>query len=177
MTIMKILQRLVGLMVLIALLSVSLALLGGAFSVEWQEYLVSFTQHGLMLDVWTGIGLLCLAVLFALTGIRRKKREHFLSFDNEGSTVSISTDAIADYITKLADEFPSIIRMRPRVIPARNAVDIIVDVRIKAGPQIHEVCGLLQQRIRESMTNGLGISEIRRIEVSVREIISEHRPV
>jgi uncharacterized alkaline shock family protein YloU len=76
---------------------------------------------------------------------------------------------------RLAAEFPSVTRMRPRVIPRRKTVDVAVDVRVKAGPEIHEVCQILQQRIRETMTTGLGITEVGRIEVSVGEIATEHR--
>ncbi len=54
-------------------------------------------------------------------------------------------------------------------------IDIIVDLRVKAGPQLHEVCEVLQRRVRETMANGLGISDVRRVEVNVKEISSEHR--
>ena len=124
--------------------------------------------------ILSGIALSGLAILFVATGLSRRGSGKFLSFDNEGGTVSISTDAIADYVGKLSSEFPSIVRMKPQVIPGRNAIDIVVKVRIKAGPQINEVCELLQQRIRESVANGLGVSQVRRVEVSVGEIVSEH---
>lgn len=117
-----------------------------------------------------------LGLLFASSGFARRHPGHFLSFEEEGGTVSISTDAIADYVAKLSTEFPSVMRMRPRVVPGRHSIDVIVDTRIKAGPQIHEVCDLLRQRVRESLTSGLGISDIGRIEISVSEIVSEHRP-
>ena len=61
-------------------------------------------------------------------------------------------------------------------VPCRKGVDLLVELRVRAGPQIHEVCELVQQRVREAVTNGLGISEIRRVTVTVREIVSEHRP-
>jgi uncharacterized alkaline shock family protein YloU len=67
-------------------------------------------------------------------------------------------------------------KMRPVVVPMRRAIDIAVELRVKAGPQIHEVCELMQSRIREAMSNGLGISDIRRVEVTVKEIAAEHKP-
>jgi uncharacterized alkaline shock family protein YloU len=67
--------------------------------------------------------------------------------------------------------------MRPNVRPRRGGVDLLVDVRVKAGSQVHEVCELLQQRVRERVVEGLGISEVRRVEVNVRDIVSEHKPV
>ena len=121
-------------------------------------------------------GLVFGGIVFALSGLSRRRPGHFLSYERNGGAVSISTDAIGEYVGKLATEFPSVIRMRPRVVPGRKSIDVIVDTKVKAGPQIHEVCELLQQRVRETLTEGLGISELGRIEISVSEIVSEHRP-
>jgi hypothetical protein len=66
-------------------------------------------------------------------------------------------------------------KMRPTVIPVKNGIDIVAGIEIKAGPQIHEACELLQDRIRQSVTTDLGIPQVRRVEVSVSEILSEHK--
>src|SRR5262245_47962471 len=60
-------------------------------------------------------GLLLLAFLYLITGMGRRK-QRLLSFDNDAGTVSISTDAICDYISKLAPEFPTIVRLVPDVV-------------------------------------------------------------
>jgi hypothetical protein len=121
-------------------------------------------------------GMLSLVILVVLTSTPKKHKHRLLSFENEGGAVSISTDAICDYVGKLSSEFPSIVKLVPHVLPVKKAVDLKIGVKIKAGPQIHEVCELLQQRARESVTNGLGISQIRNVEVSVTDIVSEHKP-
>ncbi len=123
-----------------------------------------------------GAGGLCLVAIHVLSGIGPSGSNRFLSFANESGVVSIGTDAIANYIGKLAPEFPSIVRMSPRVAPRHKTIDVVVDIRIKAGPQLHEICEVLQKRVRESLATGLGISEVRRVVVNVREISSEHKP-
>ena len=173
---MTLLHKFVRLLVLVALIGIGLALAATGVTADRWADAVGLLRASRITVFWTGVGLCCLGWLFVLTGLRRRPRERFLSLDNEGGRVSISTLAIADYVTKLSAEFPSVLRLRPRVIPVRGAVDIAVDVRVKAGPQIHEICELLQQRIRESMTSGLGISQVRHVRVSVKEIVSEHRP-
>ncbi|NQU40697.1 MAG: alkaline shock response membrane anchor protein AmaP [Lentisphaerae bacterium] len=173
---MKFLRRIVRLLVLVVLLSVGISLLMAAISPQrWQEIQL-MGQSGREIWAWMGGGLLAAAVLFTASELRTRRRERFLSFDNEGGAVSISTQAIADYITKLSTEFPSIVRMLPHVKPTRGGVDLLIDVRVKAGSQVHEVCELLQQRVRERVVDGLGITEVRRVEVNVRDIVSEHRP-
>jgi hypothetical protein len=140
----------------------------------WQQSTAWLAAHPVVAVV-CGLALFLLGLFSAWSGIRRHKREKYLCFDNEGGRVSISTQAIADYVGRLADEFPSIIRLKPIVVPLRSEIDVVADVRVKAGPQIHEICEVLQQRIRERLATGLGISQVRQVEVRVSEINTEHK--
>jgi len=143
-------------------------------SANWAAAITLLRQQRLAAG-GAGVAALCLALLYLLSGLRRRERTRYLSFGDAGDRVNISTDAITDYVARLADEFPSIVRLTPRVRSAGKAVDLFIDVRIKAGPQLHEICEVLQQRARECMATGLGISEVRRVTVSVTEISSEHK--
>jgi len=172
----KALHHLAVLLVFAFLLSVGIAFMVAAVFPPWWDAAADFMAAGGRRNAgMAGGACLALALLLAGTGVRRRRKSPILSFRNEGGTVSISTDAISDYLGKLVAEFPSVVKMRTQVIPARSAVDIVATLRVKAGPQIHEVCETLQNRIRETMVNGLGISEVRRIEVSVKEISPEHK--
>jgi len=174
---MRIVHAFVGFLLLILLVAGTVYVLWAACSGgTWKHVAAAVAADRATWAGGAGV-LLCLVVIFALSAVPRQKKERYLSFDGEGGTVSISTAAIRDYISKLAQEFPSVVRLNPRVIPRRNMIDIVVDLRVKPGPNIHEACELLQQRVRESVTNGLGISQIGRIEVSVKDIVSEHRLV
>lgn len=172
------LHRLARMLIVLLMLSCGLYVLSMGVSASRWDFFMENTAAGRSTGVAIGLGTVCLTVVYMLSGFRgRKRRERYLSFDNEGGTVSISTEAISDYVKKLSPEFPSIVSLNVDVVPVRNSVDLLVGVRIRAGSQVHEVCELLQQRVRESMINGLGVSQVRRIEVSVREIVSEHKPL
>ena len=174
---MKFLNMSAGALLVAILVLLSAWILYSATSWEsWKAAVSGLQSIRRIFALSAAIGTLSLIVIFLLTGIPGKRRDRLLSFDNEGGAVSISTEAICDYVGKLATEFPSIVRLKPTVLPVKKAVDLRIGVKIKAGPQIHEVCELLQQRVRESVTNGLGISQIRNVEVSVTDIISEHKP-
>lgn len=174
---MDIIRRCVNVVVFAALLAASSGILAVPLYLDRQGELLGRGLPGDR-DIWIGVGssVLALALLFAVTHTTRRKREQYLVYQKDGGPVSISTEAIAEYLGKLVSEFPSIIRLRPRVIPYRHEVDVVAELKVKAGPQIHEVCEMLQRRIRETLASGLGINEIRQVEVSVREIYSEHKP-
>ena len=172
---MKLLHRVVFLFVFALLSAAGIGLICMAAVGEYWEVLASLLPGSRLTGGCVGVGLFGLASLLFLTGLDSRRRARFLSFSNEQGAVNISTDAISDYVGKLAPEFPSIVKMTPVVVPHRRRIDIVVDVRIKAGPQLHEICEVLQRRVRESMEKGLGITDVRRVIVSVKQISSEYR--
>lgn len=172
---MKSMNRLVFLFMFSLLVTMGFGLVVASFSSEHWVLLQSLLPSSQLTAGCVGGFLLSLAALLLLTGLKPKRSGRFLSFSNEQGAVNISTDAIAEYIAKLAPEFPSIVKLTPVVVPHRRRIDIVVDVRIKAGPQIHEICEVLQRRVHETMEKGLGIADVRRVIVSVKQISSEHK--
>lgn len=174
--IMRIIHRMVEFILLLVAIGIGVLLLASARSGDTWSALTGVMVGNRPIAGGIGIALLCLGVIFLLSAIPKKKQQQYLSFDGEEGTVSISTAAIAEYIARVAGEFPSIVRMKPEVVPCRNSINVHAYVQIKDGPDIHEVCELLQKRIREMLAGSLGITDVRKVEVSVKEIIAEFNP-
>ncbi len=103
----------------------------------------------------------------------RARKERFLSFDSEGGAVSISISAVNEFLAKLGQEFAGIVNLRSDISGSgRDAVEIRLDLSVKAGTKIQELSQLLQQRVRDSMRDSLGISEIAAVKVNVTEIVN-----
>ncbi len=128
-----------------------------------------FGQRVLMLAA--GVVFEALLVAFLLTGVRESAPEEYLSFDNEGGRVSISIAAIRDFLGRLHHEFAAIDKITTDLRPCKGSIEIIMDVKVKSGAQIPELCRMLQDRVRETIHNSLGISDIRGVQVNVREIV------
>ncbi len=173
---MKFVNRIVGLILLLVTLGGGFFLVLSAASASWWRLALDNMLQERALAMAIGAGLIVFGIIYAASGLKRGKRPQYLSYDGEEGTTSISTEAIEDYIARLSSEFPSVMRMRPEVLPRKRAIDINVELKVKAGPQIHEACELMQSRIREAMSSGLGISDVRHVEVTVKEIAAEHRP-
>ncbi len=172
---MKVLHRFIFLFVFAAMVAIGVSLVILAASSRNWEALGVILPGSRLVGASFGVGIFCIASMLFLTGLKPRRSDRFLSFSNEQGAVNISTDAIAEYISKLAPEFPSVVKMTPSVIPYRRVIDILIDVRIKAGPQLHEICEVLQKRVRESMEKGLGISDVRKVIISVKKISIEHK--
>ena len=120
----------------------------------------------------TGISAIFLVLLYWLTAISVKE-EPFLTFENEGGTISISVKAINDFLAKLADEFAGIVRLRTVVSASRDGrIKVRLDVSVKAGTKIQQLSQVLQQRVRESMRDNLGIAEVHAVKVNVSSIVA-----
>jgi len=119
-----------------------------------------------------GLGaILILSVVLRWVGGCGKKREAFIDFQSEGGSVGISTKAIQDFIERVGREFAAVKSIESRLIQGKGILDIIVGVRVLSGNKIPELSQVLQQRIRESVRESLGLEGIGTISVRVKEII------
>ena len=99
-----------------------------------------------------------------------------ISFDSEGGTVSISVNAVCDFISKLGDEFESVKSIDPKVHSEKEMVSIDLNLKVRTGTRIPELSAQLQTRVRESVRDGLGIVDVREIKVNITEIVGNPPP-
>lgn len=160
-------------------LSVGLLILGIlllANVVEFHTPLGDFLINDKLGQFLVGISAIFLVLLSWLTAIPVKE-EQFLTFENEGGTISISVKAIDDFLAKLADEFAGVIRLRADVAASHDGrIEVRLDVSVKAGTKVQQLSQVLQQRVRESMRDNLGIAEIHAVKVNVSAIVAADKP-
>ena len=126
----------------------------------------------------TGVGALMVLVslLHIVTFSPRRKKMRVISFDSEGGTVSISVSAVCDFIRKLGDEFESIKNIEPKLRSEKDMVNIDLNLKVRTGTRIPELSAQLQNRVRESIREGLGIVDVREIKVNISEIVGNPPP-
>ncbi len=109
---------------------------------------------------------------FAARGEHRAK-DAFINFHSEDGSVGISTKAICDFIERVGKEFSAIKSIDSKLISGKGAVDIALSVKVVSGNKIPELSHVLQQRVRESVRESLGLEEIRNITIKVQEIVGD----
>ena len=125
----------------------------------------------------TGTLLILMIMLYWLTAISGEAKEQFLSFETEGGSVNIRVKAVNEFLRRLADEFADILNLRADIAAARDGrIEVQLDIDVKSGTKIQQLSQVLQQRVRESMRDGLGIAEVHAIKVNVNEIIQADKP-
>jgi uncharacterized alkaline shock family protein YloU len=140
------------------------------FDETWQRSVIWMSANRLpaLSALWAGWWVV---ILFALAGCRQASRESVVSLVTETGTVSVSTRALADYLLRLRGEFSALLELKP-VVDARGAeITVELNVKIRAGTQIPELCRLLQERVRQQIHGELGLTEPRDVRVHVKEIV------
>ena len=117
-----------------------------------------------------------LAMLYLVTFAPRRTKTRYLSFDSGDGSVSISVNAVRDFIRKLGDEFGAVVGIDPKIRTDKDSISIDLDVKIQTGARIPEFSQMLQNRIREGMHDSLGIAEVKEIKVRIQEIVGTPRP-
>lgn len=167
---MKWLHGLSGLVLFLLLLAVG----GGVIflslnPVPWETALNLLKAERLM-TLGAGAALILLALIYLLTALPPRPAEEYLTFRNENGSISIGVPAIHEFIAKLKDEFAAVLKLAPRVRPVKGALYVALDVTVRSGTQIPELCRMLQERVKESLAANLGVTDVRDIQVTVREI-------
>ncbi|MEN7973415.1 MAG: alkaline shock response membrane anchor protein AmaP [Verrucomicrobiota bacterium] len=158
-------------MTLLLLLVGSLLIYGNMFNREVGEFMAR-----LLVMPWIGAALgavLILSVLLRWVGGCGRKKGSFIDFHSDDGSVGISTKAIQDFIERVGKEFSAVKSIESRLLQKKGAVDIVLSVKVVSGNKIPELSHVLQQRIRESVRESLGLEEIRNITIKVQEIVGD----
>jgi len=116
-----------------------------------------------------GAALIVLVIVYVLSAIPARRHERYISYDTATGKVSVSVKAINDLLARLADEFAGIVSLNANMRPSDKSVRL--DMSVKSGTKIQELSEAIQQRVRESIEDSLGISGISSVKVVVQEIV------
>jgi len=168
---MKILHAIIGVALSAAILALGWILVAGVFGIHYAYWDVLLNSR-----VWQmvlGVSLITLVVLFWLSALPLGSREHFLSFESDGGIVSISVNAVNTFLAKLKTEFAGIVDLKANVAASRDGtIEVRLDMTVKAGTPIQQLSQALQQRVRDSMRESLGITDVASVKVNVQDIVA-----
>ncbi|MBN2163106.1 MAG: alkaline shock response membrane anchor protein AmaP [Pontiellaceae bacterium] len=118
-----------------------------------------------------GLLLILSFLLRMVVGSRSARKETYIDFQSDDGNVGISIQAIQDFVERIGTEFAAVKSIESKLVRDRENLDIVVGVRVLTGNKIPELSQVLQQRIRESVRESLGLEGIGKITVQVKEII------
>ena len=173
---MKAIHFLLGLVLFLAIAALGLAVI---VSPRYPDYLQMAIAFGAGWPTWLKVAAGVLVTLYPfaylLTGAAVRRRKHFITFQNDNGTVSVSTDAVQEYLNSLKGEFAAVIALKSHLRVVRGALDVGLVLGVRDGTQIPELCKLMQARVRELLEEHLGTCDLAGVSVEVAEIRSRKK--
>ncbi len=173
----RILHALAGLLIFLTpLVWGGLLIYGNGANPAFRDFLFDTIETSPAVGVIAGLVLVLIVLIYLGTFGPACPRKRYLSFDSDNGEVSISLNAVRDFIRKIGDEFGTVISMDPQIRSEKELISIDLNVKLQTGARIPELSQMLQDRVRESIRDGLGIIEVREIKVKVQEIVGAPPP-
>lgn len=161
-----------GFLMSLLLLLIGAALLyGSAYDTTIGEKIADALRIPLV-GICLGALMVISVVLSWLDGARGPK-DTFIEFKSEEGEVSISSRAVSDFVQRIGKEFAAIRSIDTKLKKHKNSLDIALAVSVGSGNKIPELIQMLQQRVRDSVRESLGIEEIGTITVKIKDIVGE----
>lgn len=168
----KILHALCGALIFLTpLVWGGLLVYANGFNTDFRDFVFGTMTDSPLSGVAAGLVLILLVLVYLGTFGRRRSRKRYISFESENGSVSISINAVRDFVRKVGEEFGAIVSIDPKIRTERNQLCIDLDVKIQTGTRLPELSEKLQGRVRESIRDGLGIVDVREIKVKVQEMV------
>ena len=141
------------------------------FNAEAIDRILGAVKNSPFYSTVIGLVLVLSVLLRVAAASKRGPKEAFIDFQSDEGSVGISTKAIQDFIERVGKEFAAVKSIESRLVKGKNGLDISVGVRVLSGNKIPELSQVLQQRIRESVRESLGLEDVGKITIQVKEII------
>lgn len=173
---MKWVHRLLGLLIVTAALGVSFVILFPAFQggTVWGEFTAGLAERRFQV-IAVCIGMVLAVTAYVLTGFSGAPRATYLAYETEHGNISISLKALQEFLGHLKAEFPTVLSLNPKVRILDESLDVTLEIRVRSGAPIPEICRMLQERARNLIQEKIGIAAIREVEVKVEEIVKDEK--
>lgn len=146
----------------------------GLFTVQgmpaWQ-WLLDMAQQHKDLAIVAGLGVVAVEVLYWLTAPRRRPPASSLTRRNKAGGISLGLDTVKDSLRDLADEYDEVLRLEPEVFACGKAMDIELALDVVRGSNVPDLCTALQERVRQSVADQVGLFDVRRVRVVIENLV------
>lgn len=151
-------------------IAVSLGLISLNVMTESLEYVYASTNVRLTIGI-TGILLIFISILVTQLVMGKIQREKTIAFENPDGQVTISLNAVEDFIRRAMKQLPEVKELRPNVRANKKGVLIINKVTLFSDVHIPEVTEKIQSIVKTRVQEMLGIDEPINIKVHVVKIV------
>lgn len=123
-----------------------------------------------------GTVLIVVTLLVIQIVLGKMQRERNIAFDNPDGQVTISLNAIEDFIKRLIRQIPEIKELKPTVVASKKGVEVMTRLILFSDTNIPEITERIQSLIKVRIQEILGIEESISVKVHIIKIAPKEEP-
>lgn len=160
------------LVVLVLAMGAGFLVIGFLGDMGWTWIQMTVGGPDRLFPLCTGVAIVFSAWLWMLTG-RLGRSNSLITYDTEGGSVSIRTDAIREFLVRLGRSVPEVSSVRPVVRYQKGNLSVVMEVRIRTGSSVPDISRALQDKTHRGIEHDLGLSHVQKVQVVVTGIVGE----
>lgn len=122
----------------------------------------------------TGVLFISFAILYMYLSVVRKN-DRFIKFKNDVGEISLSLNAVADFLQKTGKNFNEVQDITFNIKPTSRGIKISAKTILRESENIPEIVSLIQHKITHRLKNILGIQNVSDIKVNIIKIVPNHQ--
>ncbi len=133
------------------------------------------TLNYLMSGPYPWIGGAVLLLLIVMWVRARHQPSTIVAFDNPDGPVNVSRSAINELVQSATDDIGEVAKCVARIQTRGGRLNVELRIKMVAGSNLSEVSIILQNRVKSSLRNSLGIEKMGSIKVRLTGFIGQNK--
>jgi uncharacterized alkaline shock family protein YloU len=109
-------------------------------------------------------------VEYLILKMRKNRKARYITFEQPTGRVSLSVQAIEEFILKISKGFPEITRIVPKVAAFKNEIKITLKISILSGHNVANFAEQFKKNVKSQIQNILGLEKDVKVQVQVVEV-------
>lgn len=101
----------------------------------------------------------------------RSQRERSIVLESAQGKVSITLFAVEDMLKRILEGKKELLHVRPRVMPGKKVIDVIVKANLTAEVNLLEFTSSVQEELREKLQSLLGEDKEIKVRIEIRKMV------
>ena len=138
---------------------------GVAVVFEWLR-----NQSDKLFSIKLAILILLLEMGYFIAGFNARRKNRFITFEGDSEKVSLSVQAIEEFIVKVSMGFPEIKGIQAKVFASKNKINVLVRITYLSGHNVASFSENYKRHIRSQLQNILGLDRAIQIQISIDRV-------
>lgn len=114
---------------------------------------------------------------YCIQRMRQRRKSRFITFDEENGKVSLSVQAIEEFIGKISKGYPEIKQIEPKVFSSKYKINVFARIIYLSGHNVVHFSDNFKRNVRSQLQHILGLERTINIQLSIDQVDEDKHEV